>query len=232
MANQLKSSVKVAVGVLLATMMTACGNMTIPLSMTMDPSKANTLSIVLPSALGGGTVSSNLVGNTVGSVTLNTNKLLNPGGVPGTVAITSFNVAGTAINLGSIPSGTLCTFVPPGATAGGTVTLDPLLTRTGTFKLTIPTETISVDPNIRLLIPPINLQIDINAKAPVTINSLLSLLTAGTGISLHQVSNLTIPSDIPILGGQPITFDATLMASKNLSKDSKLADCAAAIASL
>jgi hypothetical protein len=208
-----------------ALVLSACGKVNLPTLLVMDPAATNTLTIKLPATFGGGTVQSNLVGNVNTTVTVDTNKLLMPLGAPATVKVNSFATAGSSVKLGSIASGTLCTSIPTGQEAGGIAYLRPLIYRNATFKLTIPTETKSVDPNVQKLIPPIPLTLNIDATVKLDLSGLINLAFTGNGLSIHQVLNLTIPSTIPLLGGSVVILDTTLKSTKTPVTDPKLDEC-------
>ncbi len=213
-----------------AALLSACGKINLPTLLVLDPSADNKLTIQLPASFGGGSVSSKLVGNVKTTVTIDTNKLISPQGVPATVTVNSFATAGSSINLGSIPSGTLCTYIPAGQSAGGVAYLRPLIFKDATFSLTIPTETKSVDPIVQNLIPPIPLLLKIDAKTTIDLLGLITLMFQGTGLNLHQVVNMTIPADIPLLGGSTVTLDAVLASTKTAVTDPMLDACAAVLA--
>ncbi len=215
-----------AIVLMSAMVLSACGKINLPTLLVMDPAASNTLSITLPASLGSGTVVSNLVGNVNTTVTIDTTKLISPQGVPGTVVVNSFAAAGTAIMLGTISSGTLCTDIPTGDTAGGVCYLRPLIFQDATFKLTIPTETKSANAVVQKLIPPIPLTLNLDATVKLNLTGLLNLVIKGTGLSIHQVLNLTIPTNIPLLGGAAVVLNATLTSTKTPVTDPKLDECA------
>ena len=186
-----------AIVLMSAVVLSACGKINLPTLLVMDPAASNTLSITLPTTLGGGKVVSNLVGNVDTTVTLDTSHLLSPQGIAATVTVNSFATAGSAIMLGSISSGTLCTSIPAGATAGGVAYLRPLIFQDATFKLTIPTETKSASAIVNNLIPPIPLTLNLDAKVKLDLTGLINLALKGTGLNIHQVLNLTIPIHHP-----------------------------------
>lgn len=210
-----------------ATLLSACSKINLPTLLVMDPATSNTLTITLPTSMGGGKVTSNLVGNVNTTVTIDTNKLISAQGTPATVVVNSFSVAGSELNLGGLKTGTLCTYIPAGEEAGGIAYLEPLITRSATFTLTIPTETKAVDPNVQALIPPIALLITVDAKAKIDLMGLINLVFKGTGLSIHQVSNLTIPTGIPLLAGSAVVMDAVLTSTKTPVTDAKLDECTA-----
>ncbi len=208
-----------------AMLVSACGKISLPTLLVIDPAGNNTMTIQLPTALGGGSVISKVVGNVKTTVIIDTNKLLTVNGTPATVRVDSFMTAGSSISLGSIPSGTLCSYIPVGEAAGGISYMDPLFTQRATFHLTIPIETRSADPNISMLLPAIPLTLAVDAKTKITLNSLISLLIDGTGLSIHQAINMTIPADIPLLGGSVITLDSTMTSTKTPVADPMLDEC-------
>ena len=209
-----------------AMLVSACGKISLPTLLVIDPAGNNTMTIQLPASFGGASVTSQVVGNVKTTVIIDTNKLFTTQGTPATVRVDSFMTAGSSMNLGSIPTGTLCSYLPTGAQAGGIAYMDPLITQTATFYLTIPIETKSVDPNIQKLLPPIPLTLNVDAKAKITLNSLINLLLNGTGLSIHQAINATIPADIPLLGGSAVTLDTTMTSTKTEVTDPMLDDCA------
>jgi hypothetical protein len=214
-----------AVALMSAMLVVACGKISLPTLMVIDPAVNNTMTIQLPASFGGGSVTSKIVGNVKTTVILDTNKLISLTGTPATVRVDSFLTAGTSINLGSIASGTLCTYVPAGEEAGGVAKLDPLLTQRATFQLTIPTETLSVSPVVQQLLPPIPLLLEINAKSKITLTSMITLLLKGTGLNMHQVVNTTIPTTVPLLGGSTVALDTTMTSTKTPVTDPLLTAC-------
>jgi hypothetical protein len=215
-----------------AVLLSACGKINLPTLLVMDPAATNTLTISLPASFGGGSVVSTLVGNVDTTVIVDTNNLLSAKGVPATVVVNSFSVAGTSINLGSIPSGTLCTYIPAGESAGGIAYLRPLIFKDATFSLTIPTETISVSEIVRAMIPPIPLTITVDAKAKIDLMGLINLMLKGTGLSINQNVTMTIPSTIPLLGGSSVKLEAVLKSTKTKVTDPLLDACTAVLATL
>ncbi len=213
-----------------AALLSACGKINLPTLLVLDPAASNTMSITLPTSLGSGTVVSNLVGNVETTVTLDTSKLIAPQGIAATVTVNSFATAGSAIMLGSISSGTLCTSIATGATAGGVAYLRPLIFKDATFELTIPTDTTSASAIVNKLIPPIPLTLNLDAKVSLDLMGLINLALEGTGLNMHQVLNLTIPSTIPLLGGSAVVLDTTLKSTKTAVTDPMLDACAAALA--
>ncbi len=209
-----------------AVLVSACGKISLPTLLVIDPAGNNTMTIQLPASFGGGSVTSKVVGNVKTTVILDTSKLITTQGTPATVRVDSFMTAGSSVNLGSIPTGTLCSYLPTGAQAGGISYMDPLITQRATFHLTIPIETKSVDPILQKILPPIPLTLNVDAKAKITLNSLINLLLNGTGLSIHQAINTTIPADIPLLGGSAVILDTTMTSTKTQVTDPMLDDCA------
>ncbi len=218
-----------AVTLMCVSLIAACGKITYPVSLVLDPAASNTLSINLPTSLGGGTVKSNFVGNFNTTITVDTNQLVSFFGAPATVKVSSYAAAGTAVNFGTISTGTLCTSIPASASAGGIAYLRPIALGTATILITIPTETKSLNPAISstLGIPPVPLTLNIGATVTnLDLNGLINLMTQGTGVNIHQVLNMKIPSTIPVLGGAAVVLDITLKSTKTPIADPKLDECA------
>jgi cysteine-rich repeat protein len=208
--------------VLMSTLvLTACGKVTIPVLLIMDPDKTNTMTLKLPA----GDVTSTLVGNTDTSVVLDTGKLMSANGVPATVAVNAFAAAGTSIPIYGINSGTLCISLQDGATAGGIAYLRPFIAQTAEFHLTLPTKTLSVDKGIRDQIGPILLTLPIDAAVKSGLSDLLNLVLKGTGLNITQNLNLTIPAEVPLIGGVAVNIVLNLKSQKTRQTDTKLNAC-------
>jgi cysteine-rich repeat protein len=208
-----------------AALLTACGKVTVPVLMVFDPAATNTLTINLPETLGGGTVASDLVGNISTSVIVDTTNIMSAQGASATVTVNSFEAAGTSVNLGEFDSGTLCLSIPVGAEAGGIALLRPWKGKYAAFQLTIPTETTSMDPNFAEAIGPINLTLNIDATLTLDLGGLLNLMFKGTGLNIHQTLTLTLPGDVPLLGGSTVVLDMTLKSQKAKITDPKIDAC-------
>lgn len=215
------------IGALIAVL-PACGQIDIPATLALDPSTDNTLTLELPAELGGGTATTRLVGNVETTVSINTDHLLTPQGVYAMIQIDDVQIAGESLQLLGIDTGTLCTALDPTQEAGGVAYLRPLLLKQADFQLTIPTETRVTNEAVANILPPIPFTLEVDASTRLGLQDLIDLVLKGTGLSIHQVIETTVPDDYPLLGGAPVTLDATLSSTATPVEDPLLDDCAAA----
>jgi hypothetical protein len=225
----IRPQMRAAHAVLFAALLPTCGQIDIPVTLTLDPEAHNVLHLELPEALGGGVVTVELVGNIETVVSLDTDRLLTRRGVFATVLVEDLLIAGTPLELFGLDTGNLCVALAEDEPAGGVAFLRPLLRREAEFQLTIPTETTVSNPAVAALLPPLPLVLELDARTRMGLTDLLNLAFKGEGLRLREVVTTTVPEDYPILGGSVATLDVTLVSTRTPTADPMLDACEAVV---
>ncbi|MFW6067384.1 MAG: hypothetical protein ACOC97_03535 [Myxococcota bacterium] len=203
----------------------ACGEVDVPATLTMDPAEDNRLEIELPEEAGGGVAVVEIVGNIESTVTVDTDKLITPQGVYATVSVDDLLIAGTPVEVIGVSTGTLCTSDVPDDPGGGVAFLRPVFHKEADFELIIPTETSATNPELEALLPPLPLELELSTTTRLGLQDLADLVLEGEGLRIHEVVTTTIPEDYPILGGSDVTLDATLISTQEPTEDPLLDEC-------
>jgi hypothetical protein len=209
-----------------------CGKITLPVDFVLV-GDSNTISLTVP-FLGNRTFSSSLVGGAESTVQVDLDlfSLLSPTGIAATIQIDSVQIAGTAINLLGLNTGTICIYQDPANPSGG-MALFRVLKNQADFTLTLNTLISVTDPQILALFPdPLPFSADIDQTIPVTLSDLLGLLGGtGSGLTISQSLESTLP-DIPILGGSIVDASLTLQTADALPSDPLIDECNTFVAGL
>lgn len=219
----------------LFTMNVGCGQIQLPVTFALKGE--NTISLEIPFFPPGRNVfTSELVGgaDATVSVDLNPFHLFTPNGLAAMITIDQVRIAGTAIDLLGLNTGTICIYDDVENPGGGIAYLRPLR-REGDFNLAFNTLIAVTDPFILGLFPdPLPFAAEVSATVPITLSDLFGLLAGSStgGIELSQELTSTLPEEVPILGGSLVTADLTLATVEDFPVDPLLDDCEAFLSGL
>jgi hypothetical protein len=208
------------------------GQFQMPLVLQIDPDVENVLELQEPAQVGGTTRTSQLVGGIATTLTFDARRLLTRDGVMATVDVDEVRIAGTGFDiLGLIPTGTLCVTLDPDLPSGGTAFLRPVRGTTS-MQVTLATLSFATSPAIVGVIPPIPLGAELEDEFPMSPVQLLALLLGEERV-IYTTQTLvdTLPEDIPVLGGSPVTVRTSLYNANGIAPDPLLDECDAFLGS-
>lgn len=197
---------------------TACGKITIPVNLVMNPAKTNEFKI----DLGSDALKLPLTGGLASKIALDTNKLFSPQGIAVIIAMDSVEIAGASASFAGLETGTLCAREnkadPTVATAFvkifGTSVADFALSSEATSTL------------LAGLVPGGILRLAVAADdVPLKIDLKKLLRLDLSGVSVETVIEGTLPADVPLLGGAPLTMTVALEGSLKKATGPLLDEC-------
>lgn len=217
--QNLRRFVQAASLVAVAFVGTACGKISIPAHMILDPNDVNQISI----DLGTSQLVIPLHGGLSAKVTIDTRTLLSPSGILTTIAADSVEIAGDSVLFGgAIPTGTLCARENKA---------DPT-TATAHIKLFGPSladfhfSAEATSTLIAGLIPGgiLGLTSDID-DLPLQIDFGKLLRLDLSGLRAEAAIGGTLPATVPLLGGRPYTLTVAMFGSLKAATGPLLDEC-------
>jgi hypothetical protein len=209
----------------------ACGDVVIPQTLVLEqPSEISlTVDVIDPPE----TYTTSLVGGIESTITASLGLFEVLGALVGVplvadVSVDNIAIAGTEINfLGLLPTGTICVSLDELNPGGGEAYINPLL---GVAQFLIDLNTvISITNEVvgGILGGPLPFAATIDSIVPLTLGDLIGLILGDSGgISLTQEIDTTIPEDVAIIGGAPISATLTLASADALpSGNALLEEC-------
>jgi hypothetical protein len=193
--------------------------------LNFDPRYPNNLELGRPPELGGGTVSTPLVGGAHAIVIFDPVRLLSPQGVRVRVVVDEIRIAAESFEiLPGLPTGTVCVVQDPETPSTGPMVL-PLLGRPR-ISADFATRSFVTNPGLAALLPDgIALQAMIEDTVDADLRSLLISRFQMGPIAVETSGEGTVPADVPLLGEQPFAMNVRILNSFAPPQDRLLDDC-------
>lgn len=220
------SRLRMLLPLLALTLLPACGEIEVPVTINLDPQADNRLELLEPENIGGQLRVSELVGGVEGSIVLDTDRLLSRDGVVATLRVNAVRIAGTGIVLGDVqPTGTLCLEQDPEMESGGFAFLRPLIKKEADFQLTLSSLVHTTDPSLAFA-PPIPFQGTVQSTVPLDLGDLLDLAAGEPGaLTITETLQDTLPADLLLVGGSEVTVHVTLTNASEPAQHPLLDEC-------
>jgi len=197
---------------------TACGKISIPAHLVMDPAETNEISI----DVFGSPVNIPITGGLAAKVVINTNSLLSPSGILTTIAADSVEIAGASTDFLGLPTGTLCARENAADPTVATAHIKLFGQSLADFHFAAEATSSLLATLIPGGILPLSQDVD---DIPLDIDFKKLLRLDLSGIKTQAVLASTLPPSIPILGGQPITITITMVGSFKGATGPLLTEC-------
>jgi len=216
--KSIRCFVQIASLVAVAFVGTACGKISIPANLIMDPAKTNEFSV---NALGQ-TLAIPLTGGLAAKVILDTSKLLSPQGIVTTIKADNVEIAGPSVTFAGLPVGTLCARENVADPTVATAYIKLFGQSIADFHFAAEATT----PLLAALIPggilPLSQDVD---DLPLNIDFKKLLHLDLGGLSTSGVIAGTVPADIPLIGGAPFTLTVSMKGSSKAATGPLLDEC-------
>jgi hypothetical protein len=196
----------------------ACGKITIPAFMNMDPNATNEISV---NAFGQN-LTIPLLGGLGAKVTVDTRTLLSPSGILTTIKADSLEIAGPSVTFLGLNTGTLCARENAADPTTATAHVKLFGQSLADFHFSAQATSALIDQLLQGGTLDFAANVD---DLPLQIDFAKLLRLDLSGLRAEAVLAGTLPADVPVLGGAPYTFSVSMIGSLKAVSDPLLTEC-------
>lgn len=197
---------------------TACGKISIPAHLVMDPAETNEISV----DVFGTPLTIPLQGGLSANVSIDTRTLLSPQGITTTIKAKSVEIAGESVSFLGIPTGTLCARENVADPTVATAHVKLFGQSLADFHFSAEATSTLLAGLIPGGILPLAQDVD---DMPLEIDFKKLLKLDLSGLRTQAVLAGTLPAEVPVLGGRPYALTITMIGSLKAPSGPLLTEC-------